>query len=38
MPSTDSTELMQRVARDDEGALGELIAAFAPALLRVARR
>jgi RNA polymerase sigma-70 factor (ECF subfamily) len=38
MPSTDSTELMQRVARDDEGALGELIAAFAPQLLRFAWR
>ena len=38
MQSTDSSELMQRVAAGDEGALDALIAAFAPQLLRFARR
>ena len=32
------TELMERLARDDETALDALVAAFAPALLRFARR
>ncbi|HVN76682.1 MAG TPA: sigma-70 family RNA polymerase sigma factor [Thermoanaerobaculaceae bacterium] len=34
----DPTDLMERIARDDDGALEELVCAFAPALLRFAGR
>ena len=37
-PTDEHTDLMERLARDDETALDALIAAFAPALLRFARR
>ncbi len=38
MAADRDIELMKRLARDDEGALDALVAAFAPALLRFARR
>ncbi|TAM54970.1 MAG: RNA polymerase sigma factor [Acidobacteria bacterium] len=38
MAADRDTELMERLARDDEGALDVLVAAFAPGLLRFARR
>lgn len=38
MGANQHIELMERLARDDETALGSLVAAFAPALLRFARR
>jgi RNA polymerase sigma-70 factor (ECF subfamily) len=38
MGANHHIELMERLARDDEAALGSLVAAFAPALLRFARR
>lgn len=38
MAGQEHTALMERLARDDEAALDELVAAFGPALLRFARR
>ncbi len=37
-PDADHNELMARIARDDDGALAELVGAFGPALVRFARR
>jgi len=38
MEPADGADLMARVARDDEGAFDALVAAYAPKLLRFARR